>query len=76
MVEGDPDAAQRVLASQVEISGQLAGMRTRQAGRISPCRQDRRIMYAIESDINDLLKPVSYLTHRIVRSIQPAPETK
>lgn len=71
VVDGDPDAAQRVLARQGEISGQLAEMRTRQAGRISPYRQDRRIMYAIESDIIDVLKQVSYLTHRIVRSIQP-----
>lgn len=71
VVDGDPDAAQRVLARQSEISAQLAEMRARQAGRISPYRQDRRIMYAIESDIIDVLKQVGYLTHRIVRSIQP-----
>ncbi|MGF1616815.1 MAG: Na/Pi cotransporter family protein [Acidimicrobiia bacterium] len=71
VVEGDPDTAQRVLASESEISGRLADMRIRQASRISPYRQDRRIMYAIESDIIDVLKQISYLTHRIVRSIQP-----
>lgn len=70
VVEGDVDAAQRVLASQSEINDGLSEMRIRQAGRISPYRQDRRIMYAIESDIIDVLKQISYLTHRMVRSIQ------
>lgn len=46
---------------------------THQAGRISPSRQDRRIVHAIESDIIHLLDQVSYLTHRIVRSILPSP---
>lgn len=71
VVDSDPMAAQRVLARQGEISEMLEEIRSRQAGRISPYRQDRRIMYAIESDIIDVLKQVAYLTQRIVRSIQP-----
>ena len=72
VVESDPEVAQRVLARQGEIGGMLEDIRVRQAGRISPYRQDRRIMYAIESDIIDVLKQVAYLTQRIVRSIQPS----
>jgi hypothetical protein len=30
-------------------------------------------LYAIESDIIDVLKQIAYLTQRIVRSIQPNP---
>jgi phosphate:Na+ symporter len=73
VVDSDPEAAQRVLARQGEISELLEDIRSRQAGRISPYRQDRRIMYAIESDIIDVLKQIAYLTQRIVRSIQPNP---
>lgn len=69
VVDADSGAAQRVLARQGEISGQLADLRTRQASRISPTRRDRRIMYAIESDIIDVLKQIAYLTQRIVRAI-------
>jgi phosphate:Na+ symporter len=71
VVGADAGAGQRVLARQGEISGQLADLRTRQAGRISPTRRDRRVMYAIELDIIDVLKQIVYLTQRIVRSIQP-----
>lgn len=70
VVDPDSGASQRVLDREGEISSLLRDLRSRQDARISASRKDRRLMYAIESDIIGVLRQIAYLTHRIARSAQ------
>jgi phosphate:Na+ symporter len=75
MVDGHDEDLTRVLERQEDLRTQLADLRARLAHRLSAQRRDRRIMYAIEDDVIDILKQVAYLTQRIVRATQSSRET-
>lgn len=73
IVDHQEERVQRVTAREGDIRTQLSDLRARQAVRLAG-RRDRRIMWAIEDDIIDVLKQIAYLTQRIVRSDREARE--
>ncbi len=75
IVDEDEAAARRVEAGRRELNRRLAGLRVRQAGRLTGSERDRRIMYAIEIDVIDIVKRIEYLARRIVRTTHPEEDT-
>lgn len=71
VVDDDEDAGERVQAGKADLNRRLARTRARQAARLPATQRDRRVMYAIETDLIEVVKRIEYLARRIVRPTIP-----
>lgn len=72
VVDDDPEAAARVRAAKGAINRRLDAARGHQVRRLITQHGNRRLLYAIETDIIDIIKRIEYLARHVVR---PRPAT-
>jgi phosphate:Na+ symporter len=71
VVDQDEDAARRVRKAKAGFNRRLDAARLRQAGRLTATEHHRRILYAIEIDVIDVIKRIEYLSRHMVRPAPP-----
>jgi phosphate:Na+ symporter len=71
VVDQDEDAARRVRKAKAGFNRRLDAARLRQAGRLTATEHHRRILYAIEIDVIDVIKRIEYLARHMIRPAHP-----